>query len=47
MLLLGLKYLQSSVNIIISDDGYGFKDIVDKLGEPYIPKNNQEWAGML
>ncbi len=37
-----LKYLQSSVNIIISDDGYGFsKDIVDKLGEPYISKNNQ------
>ncbi len=37
-----LKYLQSIVNIIISDDGNGFsKDIVDKLGEPYISKNNQ------
>ena len=26
----------------ISDDGNGFpKDIIDKLGEPYISKNNQ------
>ena len=30
------------VKIIISDDGNGFsKDIIDKLGEPYVSKNNQ------
>ncbi len=37
-----LYYLKTNVKIIISDDGNGFsKDIVDKLGEPYISKNNQ------
>ena len=33
---------EKTVNIIISDDGNGFsKDIIDKLGEPYVSKNNQ------
>ena len=37
-----LIYKKSIVNIIISDDGSGFsKDIIDKLGEPYVSKNNQ------
>tara|TARA_A100001011_G_scaffold220391_1_gene228385 strand:- start:127 stop:1356 length:1230 start_codon:yes stop_codon:yes gene_type:complete len=37
-----LKYNNSYVKIIITDDGDGFsKDIIDKLGEPYISKNNQ------
>ncbi len=37
-----LNYKKSIVNIIISDDGSGFsKDIIDKLGEPYVSKNNQ------
>ncbi|MDC2978030.1 ActS/PrrB/RegB family redox-sensitive histidine kinase [Pelagibacteraceae bacterium] len=37
-----LNYQKSIINIIISDDGSGFsKDIIDKLGEPYISKNNQ------
>ena len=36
-----LNYKKSIVSIIISDDGSGFsKDIIDKLGEPYISKNN-------
>ena len=36
-----LEYLQQNVIIKISDDGKGFpKDIIDKLGEPYISKNN-------
>ena len=36
-----LNYQKSIVNIIISDDGSGFsKDIIDKLGEPYVSKNN-------
>ena len=36
-----LKYLNTNVNIIISDDGNGFsKDILDKVGEPYVSKNN-------
>jgi len=36
-----LYYLKNSVIIKISDDGNGFpKDIIDKLGEPYISKNN-------
>ena len=36
-----LNYQKSFVNIIISDDGIGFsKDIIDKLGEPYVSKNN-------
>ena len=35
-----LNYQKSIVNIIISDDGSGFsKDIIDKLGEPYVSKN--------
>ena len=33
---------EKTVNITISDDGIGFsKDIIDKLGEPYVSKNNQ------
>ncbi len=37
-----LNYFETSLQIIISDDGIGFsKDIIDKLGEPYISKNNQ------
>ena len=37
-----LIYSKTFMKIIISDDGNGFsKDIVDKLGDPYISKNNQ------
>ena len=37
-----LNYNNLYVKIIIIDDGEGFsKDIIDKLGEPYISKNNQ------
>ena len=37
-----LKYNNYEVIIKISDDGNGFsKDIVDKLGEPYISKNDE------
>ena len=37
-----LNYNKINVKIIITDDGSGFsKDIIDKLGEPYISKNNQ------
>ncbi len=37
-----LNYKKTTVNITISDDGTGFsKDIIDKLGEPYVSKNNQ------
>ena len=37
-----LNYSKINVKIIITDDGSGFsKDIIDKLGEPYISKNNQ------
>ena len=37
-----LNYLKKNVIIKISDDGNGFaKDIIDKLGEPYISKNNR------
>ncbi|MDC3021940.1 ActS/PrrB/RegB family redox-sensitive histidine kinase [Pelagibacteraceae bacterium] len=37
-----INYSKINVKITISDDGNGFsKDIVDKLGEPYITKNNQ------
>ncbi len=37
-----LNYNNKSVKVIIRDDGLGFsKDIIDKLGEPYISKNNQ------
>ena len=37
-----LNYSEKDIKIEISDDGLGFpKDIVDKLGEPYISKNNE------
>ena len=37
-----INYNNTYVKIIIVDDGDGFsKDIIDKLGEPYISKNNQ------
>tara|TARA_B100001057_G_scaffold71605_1_gene65848 strand:- start:702 stop:1931 length:1230 start_codon:yes stop_codon:yes gene_type:complete len=37
-----LNYLKHIVKINVSDDGSGFsKEIIDKLGEPYISKNNQ------
>ena len=37
-----LIYSNKRVNIKVFDDGTGFKkDIIDKLGEPYISKNNQ------
>ncbi len=37
-----INYNKKNVNIIITDDGMGFsKDIIDKLGEPYISKNSQ------
>ena len=36
-----LNYHKKNVEILIKDDGIGFsKDIVDRLGEPYISKNN-------
>ena len=37
-----LIYNKTNLKIIISDDGKGFpKDIIDRLGEPYISKNSQ------
>ena len=37
-----LNYSSTNVQIIITDDGNGFsKDILDKLGEPYISKNTE------
>ena len=37
-----LNYLKKNVLIKILDDGMGFsKDIIDRLGEPYISKNNE------
>ncbi len=37
-----LDYNKKNLKIIITDDGIGFsKDIIDRLGEPYISKNNQ------
>ena len=37
-----VNYLKLSLKINIADDGNGFsKDIIDKLGEPYISKNSQ------
>ena len=37
-----LDYNNSQVKITIKDDGNGFsKDIIDKLGQPYISKNKQ------
>ncbi len=36
-----LDYNKTKVKIMITDDGNGFsKDIIDKLGEPYVSKNN-------
>ena len=35
-----IEYLDKNVNIKIFNDGLGFsKDIIDRLGEPYISKN--------
>ena len=37
-----INYNKTDLKIIITDDGVGFsKDIIDKLGEPYISKNSQ------
>ncbi len=37
-----LIHNNKNTKIIVTDDGLGFpKDIIDKLGEPYISKNNQ------
>ncbi len=37
-----LNYTKTNFQIIITDDGSGFsKDIIDKLGEPYISKNSE------
>jgi len=37
-----LQYKKTNIKITISDDGKGFsKDIIDKLGAPYVSKNNQ------
>ena len=37
-----LDYNKTDLKITITDDGLGFsKDIIDKLGEPYISKNSQ------
>ena len=37
-----LKTQNEEIIIIIKDDGYGFsKDVLDKLGEPYISKNKK------
>ncbi len=37
-----IVYLKKNITIKISDDGIGFpRDIIDKLGEPYISKNKQ------
>ena len=39
--LVNLDYNKTKVKIMITDDGSGFsKDIIDKLGEPYVSKNN-------
>ena len=36
-----LNYNKKNLQINITDDGDGFsKDVLDKLGEPYISKNN-------
>ena len=36
-----VDYTKSEIIITIKDDGIGFtKEIMDKLGEPYISKNN-------
>ena len=37
-----LDYTKNEIKISITDDGLGFsKEIIDKLGEPYISKNSQ------
>ena len=37
-----LEYTKKNLKISITDDGIGFsKDIIDKLGQPYVSKNNQ------
>ncbi len=37
-----INYLKLKVEIIITDDGSGFsKDIIDKIGEPYVSGNKQ------
>ncbi len=37
-----INYSDSNLKILITDDGTGFsKDIIDKLGEPYISKNTE------
>ena len=37
-----LNYNTTQLQIFISDDGLGFaKDIIDKLGDPYVSKNSQ------
>ncbi len=37
-----LDYNKTELKIFITDDGLGFaKDVIDKLGEPYISKNSQ------
>ena len=37
-----LQYCKNELKIKIFDDGHGFKkDIIDKLGEPYISKNSE------
>ena len=37
-----INYNDLNLKIIITDDGNGFsKDIIDKLGEPYISKNTE------
>ncbi len=42
IVLVELTYQMKNVIIKISDDGKGYpKDIIDKLGEPYISKNNE------
>ena len=41
MIKVEVKYIEKEIIIIISDDGNGFpRDILDKLGEPYISKDN-------
>ena len=42
MVTVEINYSKKNLNILVRDDGSGFpKDIIDKLGEPYISKNNQ------
>ncbi len=37
-----IQYLKKSILIKIFDDGNGFqRDIIDKIGEPYVSKNNE------